>query len=177
MELIRITDSRTSDARRLIALHGEAFPEYDRFRETSLLANMIDHEPSMHFNGIYEDGVPAGFCSYWDLDNCYYVHFIAVEPRMRNQKIGQQVLEWIAANLHRPVFLESEVPYNDITARRLEFYRRHGLRELAEDPPTLADVRRGGHPQWLMGTQSVADLDRYLVAIRDRVYFATGEEK
>ena len=43
MELKRIADSRTPDAEKLIALHRETFPEYERFCDTPLMANMIDH--------------------------------------------------------------------------------------------------------------------------------------
>ena len=60
MELKRIADSRTPDAEKLIALHRETFPEYERFCDTPLMANMIDHERSMYFNAVYEKGT-GGF--------------------------------------------------------------------------------------------------------------------
>ena len=175
MKLKRITSSNNEEAQRLIALHSETFPEYERFRETSLLANLIDNAESMHFNGIREDGESVGFFIYWDLEDSYYIHFIAVFPEMRNRKIGQKVLDWVSENLHLPVFLESEIPFDEITARRLNFYKRNGFRELANDPEILSEDRRGGHPLWLMGTQKVDDLNRYLVKIKERVYYATGE--
>lgn len=168
----RIIDSGTPEAQRLIALHGETFPQYERFRGTSLLAKLIDNVPVMYFNAVYKDDVLAGFFNYWDLGNAYYIHFIAVYPALRNRKIGQQILSWIVANLHRPVFLESEVPFDEITARRLDFYKRNGFRELAENPEILSSNRKGGHPQCFMSTQPVADLDSHLSQIRDMVYHA-----
>jgi len=175
MILKRITSSNNEDAQRLIALHSETFPEYERFQETPLLANLIDNEEDMQFNGIYEDDELAGFFIYWDLGDSYYIHFITVFPEMRNKKIGQKVLDWVSKNLHRPVFLESEIPYDEITDRRLNFYKRNSFTELANDPEILAEVRRGGHPLWLMGTQKVDDLSSYLIKIKEQVYFATGE--
>ncbi|NDV82240.1 GNAT family N-acetyltransferase [Bacteroides sp. 51] len=175
MKLKRITNSNNEEAQRLIALHSETFPEYERFQEIPLLANLIDNAQPMQFNGIYEDDELAGFFIYWDLEDSYYIHFIAVFPEMRNHKIGQKVLDWVSENLHHPVFLESEIPYNEITARRLNFYKRNGFKELANDPAILSDVREGGHPLWFMGTQEVDDLTPYLIKIRDGVYYATGE--
>ena len=172
IEIRRIADSNDFEAQQLIVLHGETFPQYERFHGTSLLAELTDNACTMHFNAVYEDGVLAGFFNYWDLGNAYYIHLIAVYPAMRNRKVGQQILDWIVASLHRPVFLESEVPFDEITARRLDFYKRNGFKELAEDPEILSSNRKGGHPQCLMGTRPVADLDAYLKEIRDVVYYA-----
>jgi len=175
MELKRISDSNHPDAHRLIKLHSETFPEYERFQETPLLANLIDNAGSMRFNSIYENEELAGFFIYWDLEDCYYIHFIAVFPDMRNRKIGQKILNWVSENLHLPVFLESEVPYDEMTTRRLNFYKRNGFKELANNPEILAEDRRGGHALWFMGTQAVTDLDHYLRKVKERVYYATGE--
>ena len=175
MKLKHITNSNNEEVQQLIALHRETFPEYERFQEKPLLANLIDNAQPMQFNGIYEDETLVGFFIYWDLEDSYYIHFIAVFPEMRNRKIGQKILDWVSENLHHPVFLESEIPYDEITTRRLNFYKRNGFKELANDPAILADVRRGGHELWLMGTQEVDDLAPYLVKIRDEVYYATGE--
>ncbi|MDR2010892.1 MAG: GNAT family N-acetyltransferase [Bacteroidales bacterium] len=175
MKLRRITCSNDSEAQKLIDLHNDIFPEYERFYKTTLWANLIDNARFMHFNAIYENDELAGFFIYWDLEDAYYIHFIAVRPEMRNRKIGQQVLDWTAANLHKPVFLESEIPYDEITTRRLNFYKRNGFSELANDPEILSEVREGGHPLWFMGTQPVENLEDYLIKVRDKVYYATGE--
>lgn len=74
-----------------------------------------------------------------------------------------------------PYFWEAEIPYDAITARRLCFYKRNGFLELAENPGTLADHRRGGHPLWFMGTRAVENLENHLTQVRERVYYATGE--
>ncbi|MDL2308909.1 GNAT family N-acetyltransferase [Bacteroidales bacterium OttesenSCG-928-B11] len=173
MKIRRITSSKDSEAQTLITLHGDIFPEYERFYKTTLWADLIDSANSMHFNAIYEDDELAGFFIYWDLEDAYYIHFIGVRPEMRNRKIGQQVLDWVATNLHKPVFLESEIPYDEITNRRLNFYKRNGLNELANDPKILSEVRNGGHPLWFMGTRQVDNLEEFLIKVRDRVYYAT----
>ncbi len=176
MQLKRITDSSTPESQKLIALHAETFPEYERFTETPLLANLIDNAQYMHFKAIYENNELAGFIIYWELEACYYIHFIAVFPGMRNKKIGQKVLDWVSANLHHPVFLETEIPYDEMTTRRYKFYKRNGFTALANNPTILAEDRRGGHPLWFMGTLAVDNLDKYLRRVREQVYDASGEK-
>lgn len=175
MELKRITESSTAEARQLIALHSETFPQYERFQNTALLARLIDNASAMHFNALYDGSDLVGFFSYWNLGNACYIHFISVYPTLRNRGIGRQIMEWVSTHLHQPVFLESEVPFDEITERRLQFYKRNGFHELANDPETLASDRRGGHPQCFMGTQPVDNLEDYLLRIRELVYRATGE--
>jgi len=175
MKIERITNSRGSEAQKLIDLHSKTFPEYERFQGTSLMADLIDNASSMHFNAIHEGENVVGFFIYWDLGDFYYIHFIAVYPDMRNMRTGQRVMEWVDKNMTKPVLLESEVPFDEISARRLNFYKRNHFQELANDPATLSEVRKGGHPLWLMGTQPVADLKSCLIKIRDKVYFGTGE--
>lgn len=175
MKLRRITCSNDPEAQKLIDLHNDIFPEYKRFYKTPLWINLIDNAKSMYFNAIEENDELVGFFIYWDLEDAYYIHFIAVRPEMRNRKIGQQVLDWVATNLHKPVFLESEIPYDEITTRRLNFYKRNGFSELVNDPEILSEVRNGGHPLWFMGTQPVDNLEDYLIKVRDKVYYATGE--
>lgn len=175
MELKRIMDSSHPDVEALVELHSQEFSEYERFRGTRLMHNLIDGAHQMYFHSVYENDQLAGFFIYWDLEDAYYIHFIAVFPEMRNHKIGQKILDWVAENLKRPVFLEVDIPFDEITQRRLHFYKRNGFVEVANDPHTLSSIRMGEHPLWLMGTSPVDNLESYLVKIRDIVYYGTGE--
>lgn len=175
MELCRITNSSGPEAQKLITLHNNIFPEYERFYQTPLWSYLIDNEKAMYFNSVFENDELAGFFIYWDLKDAYYIHFIAIYPEMRNREIGQQILNWVTSNLHKPVFLESEIPYNEITTRRLNFYKRNGFKELANDPKPLSEIRGGGHPLWFMGNEEIIELDNYLIKIKEKVYCANGE--
>lgn len=89
------------------------------------------------------------------------------EPEGRTADFGLDRCEFASA-----CFFGIGSPFDEITARRLDFYKRNGFKELAEDPEILSSNRKGGHPQCLMGTRPVADLDAYLKEIRDIVYYA-----
>ncbi len=100
------------------------------FGGTRLLYNLIDGAHDMFFHSVHENEKLAGFFIYWDLKTSYYIHFIAIFPEMRNHKIGQKVFDWVVKNLQKPVFLEVDIPFNEITQRRLNFFNGTDLLKL-----------------------------------------------
>lgn len=175
MKLKRITNSKDDDAVKLIALHEDVFPETERYRDTQILINLIDKNESVHFNAIYEEDKLAGLFLYWDLGGFYYIHFLAVYSEMRNRQIGKQVLDWVAANLKKPVFLEVEAPADDLQTRRLHFYERNGYRVVARNPELLYEARERSSILWMMANQQVEHPENYIQTIKDIVYDASVE--
>lgn len=175
MELRRIVDSQDGEVIKLMALYQIAFPESERFSDDQILLNLIDNNRLLHLNAIYEDEQLAGLFMYWDLEELYYVHFLAVYPEMRNRKIGKKVLDWIAENFKKTVFLEVDDPEDEISARRVNFYERNGYQVLARNPELLYIARERSCKLWLMGNQPVEPLEDYIHTIREVVYRASGE--
>lgn len=175
MKLKRITNSKDDDAVKLIALHEDVFPETERYRDTQILINLIDKNESVHFNAIYEEEQLAGLFLYWDLGGFYYIHFLAVYSEMRNRQIGKQVLDWVAANLKKPVFLEVEAPADDLQTRRLHFYERNGYRVVARNPELLYEARERSSILWMMANKQVEHPENYIQTIKDIVYDASVE--
>lgn len=123
---------------------GETFPEYERFCDTPLMANMIDSRTVDVLQRRLRKGRTGGFVlsiGTWGIATTFIL--LPSTPKMRNHKIGQHILDWVGEHLHRPVFLEAEIPYDAITARRLCFYKRNGFLELAENPGNPR-----GSPPW-----------------------------
>lgn len=173
IELKRITDPADPDALALIKLHKDTFPEYIHFYETPLWAYMIKNCTNLYFDAVYKQSKLVGMLAYWDLEDSYYLQFIAIYPEFRNQKIGQYILNWCKENLQKTLFLESEVPYNEITSRRLNFYKRNGFTALSNNPEILASIRdKDCHPLWFMSNQPIDNIDKYLLKVRDIVYYA-----
>lgn len=175
MELKRIVNSQDGEVIKLIALYQVAFPESERFSDDQILLNLIDNNRFLHFNAIYEDEELAGLFMYWALEELYYVHFLAVYPEMRNRKIGKKVLDWIAENFKKPVFLEVDDPKDEICVRRINFYERNGYQVLAKNPELLYKARERSCKLWLMGNRPVEALGDYIRTIREVVYRASGE--
>ena len=176
MELKRIIDPIHPDAIALIALHKSTFPEYTHFYERALWPYLIENYSRLYFNAVYRDNQLVGMFSYWDIDDAYYLQFITIYPEFRNQKIGQGILDWSRTHLTKPLFIESEIPFDEITTRRLNFYKRNGFLELENDPEILSSFRdEDNHPLWFMGNESVPDSTIYIEKIRDLVYLAGDE--
>lgn len=175
MQLKRIVNSQDGEVIKLIALYQVAFPATERFSDDQILLNLIDNNRLLHFNAIYEDDELAGLFMYWALEELYYVHYLAVYPEMRNRKIGKKVLDWIAENLKKPVFLEVDDPENEMSAKQINFYQRNGYQVLAKNPEILYKARERSCKLWLMGNQPVEALEDYIHTIREVVYQASGE--
>lgn len=107
MTLIRITSADDSRLNRLIPLYEESFPESER-RKIGQLKRMIENHAPMYFNAIECDGELSGMFVYWDMGDFYYLEHLAVFPEMRNKKIGQQVLDYVAEHLKGVRLLEVE---------------------------------------------------------------------
>ncbi len=107
MNLRRITQAGDPDFKALTALYTEAFPPEER-RETAQLERMLEEEPRMHFHVVEIGGKRAGLFVYWDFGTFYYLEHLAVYAEMRNQKIGQQVLDWMREHLDGLRLLEAE---------------------------------------------------------------------
>ena len=98
MQLIRITDSDDAFLKRLISLYEESFPLEER-RPVEQLKRLIKSADSMHFNAVVLDGELCGLFVFWDFETFYYLEHFAIYPHLRNKKIGQQVLDYVAKNL------------------------------------------------------------------------------
>lgn len=170
MNLRRITQAGDPDFKALTALYTEAFPAEER-RETAQLGRMLEEEPRMHFHVVEIGGKRAGLFVYWDFGTFYYLEHLAVYPEMRNQKIGQQVLDWMREHLDGLRILEAEPAETDITTRRVRYYERNGYRILDKEY-RQPSYRPGGEgcALWVMGNRTEEGLAEKLETIRQAVY-------
>ncbi len=174
IELHRICSAEDSRVAELEKLYEEAFPEAER-RDISQWKEMIVSCPRMHLNAVEEGGQLAGLLVYWDFGDFYYVEHLAVYARMRNRKIGQQVLAYIGENLSGVCLLEVEPPLTDLSVRRINYYRRNGY-EVLDKTYMQPSYRPSGEelPLWIMGNDAGIErekLQKYIDTIKQNVYF------
>jgi ribosomal protein S18 acetylase RimI-like enzyme len=116
----------------------------------------------------------AGFCIIWDFTEFVYLEHFAIEPDVRGLGIGEGTLALIKANFDKPVILETELPLDEISSRRIKFYKRNGFRVLYRH--YLQPSYDGIKPEVEMKLMSTAvdfaseELDRYIGIIRKKVY-------
>lgn len=170
IQLRRITDPGDKDLQQLMQLYEEAFPETER-RNLEQLKHLVADKKEMIFNAIESEGVLAGFFVYWDFTDFYYLEYLAVYPEMRNQKIGQQLLQYVAEHLKGIRFLEVEPPVDEMTTRRVNYYRRNGYEVVDKGyyQPSY-DGRKPGLPLWIMCNDKETDSAGPVRTIQEEVY-------
>ena len=168
--LKRIRKADEQILEKLTELYIISFPEEER-RTIPQLKRMIEEVEEMNFCAIELDGNLSGLAVYWNMGEFFYMEHLAVFPEMRNHKIGQKVLEWWKQNLDKPQLLEVEPPTDEMTERRINFYRRNGMEILNKEyiqPSYKKD--EDSLPLWIMGTENPEKLDEYIADIRRVAY-------
>lgn len=172
--LRRITLSEDVVFQKLVELYIEAFPIEER-REIKQLEELLRDEPTMFFNAVEEDGRLAGLFVYWNFDTFYYLEHLAVYAEMRNKKIGQQILDWVAGHLKGMRLLEVEPAASEIACRRINYYQRNGY-HILDKTYKQPSYRPGGEefPLWVMGNEKLSSLEvlkQQEQLIKDKVYY------
>jgi ribosomal protein S18 acetylase RimI-like enzyme len=107
-------------------LMSEAFPSVER-RSYEDAKNLLYEEL---YNIIVErdkeDNIIA-FIASWEFDDFNYVDHFAVHRKMRGNGMGTLMLKDYLNGCNKPVFLEVELPENDISVSRIKFYKRLGF--------------------------------------------------
>jgi len=126
MELKRIktTDAELYDYMEDLLINS--FPE-EEYRELGEMKDYTDHQPIFYNNIILNEGKPVGFITYWDLNDFYYIEHFAIDPNLRNGGYGQKLLKHLSGVLDRPMVLEAELPTEEMSQRRINFYKRQGF--------------------------------------------------
>ena len=103
-----------------------AFPQDER-RDLPAQRYNVDHNHAFHCMLAENEGTPVGFFTYWDFGRfCYGEHF-ATDPALRNHGYGSKVLNAVRSHIGKPIVIEVEIPNNELSIRRIDFYRRNGM--------------------------------------------------
>ena len=85
------------------------------------------------------------FIAVWSFDGFVFFEHFAVNPSYRNKGIGGEFLRELVRLLGKMACLEVELPTNEITARRIGFYKRNNF-FLNEYPYTQPSISAGRNP-------------------------------
>jgi ribosomal protein S18 acetylase RimI-like enzyme len=153
-------------------LYLSAFPPEERREYNELIQQLYIEECAV--NLIIAGEKTAGFCIVWDFNDFVYLEHFAIEPELRGLGIGEETLSLIRRNFNKPVILETEHPLDEISNRRIEFYRRNGFRLLHR--PYQQPSYDGIKPEVEMKLMSTGvdftseELDSFIDIIRKKVY-------
>ncbi len=72
-------------------------------------------------------GLVQGFVAVWELESLVFIEHLAVEKNFRNKGAGSELLSFVSRKYSCDICLEVEIPEDEITCRRVEFYKRNGF--------------------------------------------------
>lgn len=136
-------------------------------------------EPCYRLYGVRREGNFAAVFATWEIDEFLYIEHFAVKEEFRNGGYGGQLLDTLLEEKSRPMVLEVEEPEDELTRRRIGFYRRHGL--VYNTYPYLQPPMRKGQemlPLKLMTKPTAIDAEtyqRYKKRIHTIVYKYEGD--
>ena len=173
LNICRVNTIETDNYRFIEKLLTEAFPT-EEYRELADFRFLTMYESRFHNNLIFDDGVPVGFITYWDMDQFCYVEHFAILPGMRSRGYGCEVLEYLKTRINGSIVLEVELPVEEAAKRRVAFYQRQGF-QLWQRAYLQPPYRLGGcfFPLFLMAygpLDEAADFDRVRGLIYRVVY-------
>lgn len=123
LKLIKSTDPLYPQAERLFI---GAFPANER-RNLKAQRDNTDNNPLFRYYAIVMDNEFAGILTAWDFSTFRYIEHFAIVPEKRSAGIGAKALRQFIEMCVSPIVLEVEIPLDDMSVRRIDFYRRQGL--------------------------------------------------
>ena len=147
-----------------------AFPEDER-RDDEMQRWNTDYEEKFHCLLTKKKEEPIGLLTYWEFDTFIYIEHLATEAILRGKGFGEKALQtFLDTHSPKPVVLEVEHPTDEMSTRRIGFYKRCGLNLLICDykqPP----YRKGDEwlPMYLMATPDLSLKEDY-THIKQTIY-------
>lgn len=112
-------------------IYTSSFPKEER-RDVKDWEKLIDENSIFSLNIIQKNNSVLGIITLWDFTSFLYIEHFAIKKEFQNNGFGKQILEKISKNFLKPIILEIEIPNNDLSKRRLQFYKRNGFDEYPE---------------------------------------------
>ncbi len=122
MKLERLNSKNKKFYKRALELYENSFPFCER-------RDIPNHEIALtysdyHFDFIIKDNKFIGIMLYWETNEFIFLEHFAILPSLRNNGFGQSALSLLKEK-NKTIILEIEPPIDDLTLRRLNFYKRN----------------------------------------------------
>lgn len=119
-----------------------SFPPIETRSRSEQIA--VAEHPDYNLCLVLDGAKPVGVVGYWQLPQMLYLENFCVAPEMRNGGYGSAIVCMLANLACGPFVLEAELPTDELTRRRIGFYKRNGM---VENPyPHIQAHLRAGDP-------------------------------
>ena len=116
----------------------------------------------------------SAFIIGYQFEKYLFLELFMVQEHLRNQGIGRAFLERIIQEAKTPIILEVEHPTDELTKRRIDFYKRLGFHlNISDYQMPIFDENHGGVPLYLMSYPnklSPYEIEDYTHKIHKEVY-------
>ncbi|SOD82024.1 GNAT family N-acetyltransferase [Spirosoma fluviale] len=130
--------------------------------------------PDMHLCALTDEERLVGFLIYWQWPGVVFLEHFAIDPNLRGNQLGQRALAHLQELDSPRYLLEVELPTDELSRRRIQFYERQGF-SVNPFPYAQPPYQRGNPPipMHLMSSPfmlSREDFDSHSQSINERVY-------
>ncbi len=124
----RITDPNDPLWAHILETYTTAFPSVER-RDVGLLPDLLGDDSDFRSYAFCDGEHYIGFMHFWEFPTFHYLEHFAIISSTRRKGYGSRALQWLLDQLPKdtPLILEVELPEDELTRRRVAFYKRHGL--------------------------------------------------
>lgn len=114
------------DFNAVYSLMQKSFPD-DEYRTYESQRELMEKTEYKIYGAKAENGELQAIAAVWEIGELAFLEHLAVEPALRNRGAGTAVLRDLVGMLKKRLVLEVEPPINELTKRRIDFYRRNGF--------------------------------------------------
>lgn len=111
----------------------------------------------------------VGILTYWTFDEFVYIEHFAIDEDLRNLGLGKAVFLNFLSQLQQQVVLEVELPHDETSEHRIEFYSSMGFFSAPQEyiqPP----YKKGKHPVPMIVMTKYEIDDQEFAEIREILY-------
>ncbi len=118
----RISSTEQAGFKHFWHLYELSFPEIERKDKKGIACALSKKQ--FHNELFYVENKPAALLAYWLYPEFCYLEYIAVNPSLKGQGAGSQILQELLDKINLPIILEIEHVVDETTRRRQNFYER-----------------------------------------------------
>jgi len=126
MENIKGKKSQHMNFDSFFELMSEAFPSIERRSYENQKKLLCNEAYNIIIENDEEENIIA-FIANWEFNDFSFIEHFAVDSKIRGNGMGTSMLKDYLKKCNKLIFLEVELPENDISVRRIEFYKRLGF--------------------------------------------------
>ena len=136
---MNISSLEKKDFDSLFEIMTQSFPP-EEYRKKEKQYALLD-DPKYKLTVLKEDNKISGFIAAWNLSDFIFIEHLAITPVKRNKGVGSAFVAQYLKESDLPIVLEVENKVDEISLRRINFYKRLGfvLTDICYNQPNFSD--------------------------------------